>query len=49
MHSKILKISLAAVLVSGTLIADGYTMTPDGKYVPGESFTMAPDGSFIGK
>ena len=31
-----------------SVLADDYTMTPDGSYVGGSDYTMTPDGSYVG-
>lgn len=42
------KVVLTVMMLVGILMADGYTLAPDGKYVGGNSATLAPDGSYVG-
>ena len=45
---KILSTMLVATILSTAVIANDYTMTPDGNYVAGDSYSMTPDGSYVG-
>ncbi len=40
--------SLLTFACTPMLAQADYTMTPDGKYVPGNSYTMTPDGKYVG-
>lgn len=47
-RKKIILVTLVVMIALNTAsFADGYTMTPNGNYVSGNSYTMAPDGSFV--
>lgn len=42
------KVFLTVLILVGILMADGYTLAPDGSYVGGSTSTLAPDGSYVG-
>ena len=42
------KVFLTVLILVGILMADGYTLAPDGSYVSGDSATLAPDGTYVG-
>ena len=46
--SKIIKMTIATIILSVSCFAASYTMTPNGSYVGGGTYTMAPDGSYVG-
>ena len=43
-----MKVVLTVLMLVGFLMADGYTLAPDGSYVGGSKPILTPGGNYIG-
>lgn len=49
LSNRLAMVASLLTLASAPMLAQAdYTMTPDGKYVQGNSYTMTPDGKYVG-